>query len=72
MSETIECDAAVFPHRSGRALTRMFFYHDSLPYFVDSGPPLGLDDSVTIYGVPFRVFRIREVPERQEQRLWVE
>jgi len=51
---------------------RLFYYNDEMPYYMDHGVSLAVGDTVMIHDVPFRVYRVRNVPENEEQRLWVE
>ena len=53
-------------------VVRLYYFNDEMPYFIDHGPPLAIDDRIEIEGVPFRVFRVRNIPDNEEQRLWIE
>lgn len=68
-------DSAVWPAgQDGQGeidVVRLFYYNDELPYYMDHGRPLNVGDTLTIDGIPYRVCRTRNVPENEEQRLWI-
>ncbi len=52
-------------------VVRLFYYKEDLPYYMDHGRPLNVGDTLTIEGIPYKVNRTRNVPENEEQRLWI-
>ncbi|MBD3347215.1 MAG: hypothetical protein GF401_19345 [Chitinivibrionales bacterium] len=52
-------------------IIRLYYYDDTMPYFVDVGPEIQAGEVVTIDTILFEIYKVRQNDNEEIQRLWI-